>query len=96
MYYNSLNCVTKIIAFLNAELMKNLYKALFFLCFSSTLFNCTKEDTISADVEINDFVWKAMNAYYLYQDQIPDLADRRFNNQPELNNFLREEIFSTQ
>tara|TARA_R110001592_G_scaffold363367_1_gene685286 strand:+ start:12336 stop:13850 length:1515 start_codon:yes stop_codon:yes gene_type:complete len=90
MYYNSLNCVTKIIAFLNAELMKNLYKALFFLCFSSTLFNCTKEDTISADVEINDFVWKAMNAYYLYQDQIPDLADRRFNNQPELNNFLRE------
>ena len=41
------------------------------------------------DVEINDFVWKAMNAYYLYQNQIPDLADRRFNSQPELNNYLR-------
>jgi len=53
---------------------------------SLVLFNCTKVDEIPGDVEINDFVWKAMNAYYLYQNQIPDLADRRFNSQPELNN----------
>lgn len=69
--------------------MKNLYKILLFLCISFIFYNCTKEDEIPADVEINDFVWKAMNAYYLYQDQIPDLADRRFNNQPELNSYLR-------
>jgi hypothetical protein len=69
--------------------MRNLYRTLLFLCIIVTLYNCTKEDEIPSDVEINDFVWKAMNAYYLYQDQIPDLADRRFNNQPELNNYLR-------
>ncbi|WKD86690.1 hypothetical protein KCTC32516_02066 [Polaribacter huanghezhanensis] len=69
--------------------MKNLYKVLLLVGVSLALYNCTKEDTIPADVEINDFVWKAMNAYYLYQDQIPDLADRRFNNQPVLNSYLR-------
>lgn len=69
--------------------MKNNFRTLLFLCMSLVLFNCTKVDEISGDVEINDFVWKAMNAYYLYQDQIPDLADRRFNSQPELNNYLR-------
>ncbi|NVK52096.1 MAG: hypothetical protein HWD85_04120 [Flavobacteriaceae bacterium] len=69
--------------------MKNLYKLVFFLCIIGSLSNCTKEDEVPADVEINDFVWKAMNAYYLYQDKIPDLSDRRFNSQPELNNYLR-------
>ncbi|MFT5761877.1 MAG: carboxyl-terminal processing protease, partial [Polaribacter sp.] len=69
--------------------MKNLYKTLLLLCISFTLYNCTKIDEIPADVEINDFVWKAMNAYYLYQDQVPDISDRRFNNQPELNTYLR-------
>ena len=69
--------------------MKSYAKILLILLFSFTLYNCTKEDEIPVDVEINDFVWKAMNAYYLYQDQIPDLSDRRFNNQPELNDYLR-------
>ena len=69
--------------------MKSPFKILLFLCISIILYNCTKEDEIPTDVEINDFVWKAMNAYYLYQDQIPDLADRRFINQPELNSYLR-------
>jgi len=76
-------------SFYKSALMKNLYKILLFLCISLILYNCTKEDEIPADVEVNDFIWKAMNAYYLYQDQIPDLADRRFNNQPELNSYLR-------
>jgi hypothetical protein len=69
--------------------MKSFAKVLLILLFSFVLYNCTKEDEIPVDVEINDFVWKAMNAYYLYQDQIPDLSDRRFNNQPQLNNYLR-------
>ena len=69
--------------------MKTLYKTLFYLFILIGFYNCTKEDEIPVDVEINDFVWKAMNAYYLHQGKIPDLADRRFNNQPELNNYLR-------
>ena len=69
--------------------MKSFAKVLFILIFTITLYNCTKEDEIPVDIEINDFIWKAMNAYYLYQDQIPDLSDRRFNSQPELNSYLR-------
>lgn len=69
--------------------MKKRYKLLLYFCLMALL-NCTKVDEIPADVEINNFVWKAMNAYYLHQDQIPDLNDRRFNNQPELNSYLRE------
>lgn len=69
--------------------MKSYTKVLLIFLFSFALVNCTKEDEIPSDVEINDFVWKAMNAYYLYQDQIPDLSDRRFNSQPQLNSYLR-------
>ena len=29
--------------------------------------------------EINDFVWKGMNAAYLYKQEIPDLDNERFN-----------------
>lgn len=69
--------------------MKNLYQLLFLLILSISFSNCSKEDEIPTDVEVNDFVWKAMNAYYLHQDKISDLSDRRFNSQPELNNYLR-------
>ncbi len=31
-----------------------------------------------------------MNLYYLWQDDVPDLADDRFNNQQELNEFLTQ------
>lgn len=54
-----------------------------------TIYNCTKEDEIPFDVEIHDFIWKSMNAYYLYQDQIPDLSDQKFNSQPQINEYLR-------
>jgi carboxyl-terminal processing protease len=69
--------------------MKTLAKIVLFFLLTLTLYNCTKEDEIPVDVEINDFIWKGMNAYYLYQDQIPDLSDRRFNSQPELNSYLK-------
>jgi hypothetical protein len=70
--------------------MKTLAKIVLFFLFSLTLYNCTKEDEIPVDIEINDFIWKGLNAYYLYQDQISDLSDRRFNSQPELNSYLSE------
>ena len=69
--------------------MKILAKILLFLLISLALYNCTKEDEIPVDVEISDFIWKGMNAYYLYQEQITDLSDSRFNSQPELNKYLR-------
>lgn len=54
-----------------------------------TFSSCEKSDSgIPADVEIQDFIWKGMNAYYLWQGQIPDLADTRFSSQSQLNSFL--------
>jgi len=38
--------------------------------------------------EIGDFVWKGMNSYYLYKDNVADLADDRFAAQGDLNNYI--------
>src|SRR5690606_6721073 len=40
-------------------------------------------------VPVNDFIWKGLNLYYLWQPEIPNLADDRFGNQGELNAFLQ-------
>ena len=69
--------------------MKNTFKLILVLFTLFNFINCTKENKIPADLEINDFVWKAMNAYYLHQDQVDDLANTKFRNQPELNQYLR-------
>ncbi|MBC3757693.1 peptidase S41 [Hyunsoonleella sp. SJ7] len=38
--------------------------------------------------EINDFVWKGMSIYYLYKDEMPDLANDRFTNNSEYTEYL--------
>ena len=38
--------------------------------------------------EINDFVWKGMNAVYLYKDNVPDLANDRFASDQEYGDYL--------
>jgi len=44
---------------------------------------------IPDDIKVNDFIWKGLNQYYLWQADVPDLADSRFTDQLDLNNFLR-------
>jgi C-terminal processing protease CtpA/Prc len=53
-------------------------------------FGCSDMDdnAVPASLEIKDFVWKGMNLYYLWQADVPDLADDRFANQSQLNAFL--------
>ena len=54
-------------------------------------FGCSDMDDVIGPpnvLEIKNFVWKGMNKYYLWQDDVPDLADNRFANQTELNTFL--------
>lgn len=46
------------------------------------------DNAVPTSLEIKDFVWKGMNLYYLWQADIPDLADNRFANQSQLNDFL--------
>ena len=62
---------------------------LFGLFFLFLIFSCSKQEEIPADVQVNDFIWKGLNAYYLHQDQIPDLSDRRFSSQIGLNSYLK-------
>lgn len=71
--------------------MRN-YFALLFICLSFMLFQSCEDNTendVPSGLEINDFVWKGMNLYYLWQEDVTDLDDQRFANQNELNEFLR-------
>ena len=58
--------------------LKFLYKIVVVFVLAITVVSCSNKEEIPADVEINDFVWKGMNAYYLWQSEKPDLADTRF------------------
>ncbi len=63
--------------------------AILVLLFS--LLSCKKDVSYQVDsktLEVNDYIWKAMNSYYLWKDEVPDLSDSRFKSQLELNNFL--------
>lgn len=62
---------------------------IFLLAFS--LQSCEDEDDVAApaDLQINDFIWKGLNEFYLWQADVPNLADDRFSNQENLNSFLR-------
>lgn len=53
----------------------------------SSVFSCSR-DEVPNDVEINNFVWKGLNAYYLWQENIPDLSDTRFSSDQQLYNYL--------
>ena len=70
--------------------MKNLFKSALWLCLLLLSFSCTDNDDkpVPLGLEINDFVWKGMNLYYLWQADVPELADDRFATQNELNTFL--------
>ena len=64
------------------------YLYLFVLLFCFT--NCAKdEDDFPVTVsDINDFVWRGMNTYYLYKDNVPDLYDDRFASNEAYESYL--------
>lgn len=59
-------------------------KIIQYLLFSLIFISCQKDldDEIlpfsSKNDQIKDFIWKNMNIFYLWQEQVPDLADTRF------------------
>ncbi|MFT6795887.1 MAG: carboxyl-terminal processing protease [Maribacter sp.] len=66
----------------------------FFYLFSFILiYSCSKDEPFSipgtvnpspdAGVEVQDFMWKAMNYWYFWQAEVDDLADNRFTNTNE-------------
>ncbi|HEU4788373.1 MAG TPA: S41 family peptidase [Flavobacterium sp.] len=56
-----------------------------------TFQSCEDVDDVAAPeyLEVNDFIWKGLNLYYLWQADVPNLADDRFANQADLNTFLK-------
>ena len=56
-----------------------------------SLSNCfdDMDDNITySSTDVKDFVWKAMNAVYLYKSDIPDLANDRFSSNEEYSDYL--------
>jgi C-terminal processing protease CtpA/Prc len=58
------------------------------------LTSCEKTKTYAVDATINDdinfFIRKGLNTYYLWQQDVPDLADDRFANSNDLYLYFRE------
>ena len=71
--------------------MKTTFKYIIVFLLSVFIFqSCQDEDDVAVptNLEINDFIWKGLNLYYLWQDIVPNLSDNKFATQTELNNFL--------
>ncbi|MFC4721306.1 S41 family peptidase [Geojedonia litorea] len=71
--------------------MMNLFKKSTLLCLALiSLTSCfeDRDDNVVLASGINDFVWKGMNIFYLYKDEIPDLADDRFTSDADYGNYL--------
>ncbi|WP_340063901.1 S41 family peptidase [Ascidiimonas aurantiaca] len=60
----------------------------FMLVFASCSDNDDDVIAVSGDLEVQDFIWKSMNYWYLWQEDVEDLADDRFRNNDEYESFL--------
>jgi len=60
------------------------------------LLSCQKQDDLEVpeDLKVNNFIWKGLNQYYLWQADVTDLDDNRFENQDQLNVFLANTNYS--
>ena len=72
-----------------------------FAFFSLFILNCSKNDDppivqnpdpvdnpVVLNNEIHDFIWEGMNEIYLWQENVPNLADNKFTNQDSYYTFL--------
>ena len=59
------------------------------LCTTVSCFKDKDDEVIAAsDLEIQNFIYRAMNIWYLYKPDVPPLADDYFNTQDELDSYL--------
>lgn len=71
-----------------------------FLLLTVSFQSCFEDfDDNIQDANIHEFIYRAMNIWYLYKPDVPDLANDRFASQNELNDYLGtystpEELFS--
>ena len=56
------------------------------------LTSCNDDDNgLPPSTNVNDFIWKAMNFWYYWQSDVPDLADNRFSSDAEYTHFLNSQ-----
>ena len=72
------------------DMKEIILKPLILILFVSiSLQSCDRtDDVLNPAIEVQDFVWKGLNAYYLYQEDIADLSDTRFSSDLQLENYL--------
>ncbi|TYB77200.1 S41 family peptidase [Bizionia myxarmorum] len=76
--------------------MKNCWNFLIAIAISTVLMGCFEDldDNPTSTRDLNDFVWRGLNSFYLYKDVVPDLANNRFDEgsyEAFLNNFQSPE-----
>ena len=72
------------------KILQKLMLSSFLLLLASGCYSDLDDEIIaSSQLEIKNFIWRAMNDMYLYKADSPNLADDRFATQEELNDFLR-------
>ena len=72
--------------------MKTKFKIIIALFLTPFIFqSCQDNDDVATpdNLEIQNFIWKGLNLYYLWQADVPNLSDTKFANQNELNTFLK-------
>ncbi|SNZ00583.1 S41 family peptidase [Flagellimonas pacifica] len=54
------------------------------------LTSCNNDDdaNLPANVVVQNFMWRAMNLWYFWQGEVPNLADNKFSTNQEYNDFL--------
>lgn len=67
---------------------KLLLLAIFVLAGTTRCSDNNLEDVATKNLEVQNFIWKGLNLYYLWQDNVPNLADSKFKTQGELDAFL--------
>ena len=75
------------------RILKTALFALVLLSLNTSCFNDKDDDPVIKNNEyneVNDFVYKAMNAVYLYKSHIPNLANTRFTSNEAYINYLNE------
>ena len=71
--------------------MNNLYKIIITLLVLISFTSCDESKKVNTELEVQNFIWKGLNAYYLWQNDVEDLQDTRFSNQNDLDNFVSNE-----
>ncbi len=72
--------------------MKTRFKLIpLFLLILFAFHSCQEDNDdvkVPSNLEIQNFIWKGLNLYYLWQADVPNLSDKRFTYQSQLNDFL--------